>query len=40
MAPGGSVAAGLTCSVPEGGGGGDFHMKRAEMLVANFELNP
>ena len=22
MAPGGSVAAGLTCSVPEGGGGG------------------
>ena len=24
MAPGGSVAAGLTCSVPEGGGGGGF----------------
>lgn len=42
MAPGSSVAAGLTCGVPEGGGGGgaDFHMKRAEMLVANFELNP
>ena len=47
MAPGSSVAGGLTCSVPgpgrrgEGGGvGADFHMKRAEMLVANFELNP
>ena len=29
----------LTCT-PGGGGGGNFHMKGAGMLVGNFELNP
>ena len=29
----------LLCSSPEGGGGGESHMKGAGMLVGNFELD-